>query len=155
MNEYILAGLKRQRSALNLLNDLLLEEFGLLLARNTDDIVHLEFSIHDLLRQIMTEKTQMIALLDGLKAREHAGHRPEAECALLLEILDAIDDLEQLCARQASRNTELSLSLLDQSRRLLHTVHERLSPRTGDTYGRRGAMRVVRRPAAALLAGRM
>jgi hypothetical protein len=138
-----------------LLRDLLREEFELLVARDTDAVVHLEFSVHELLRQLAAEKRLIIRLLNREKARAYAMRLPEKKGAPLLAVLRELDELEQACARNAAQNADLSLSLLDQSRLLLSTVHERLGFGTGDTYGRRGAMRSIRRPEAALLAGRL
>jgi hypothetical protein len=155
MHEHIFLGLQRQHKALELLRSLLLEEFDFLVARDTEAIVHLEFSIHELLRQIAVEKMQVIRLLDGQKAREYAASLAEDARDAVLELLGTLDALEQCCARQASQNTELSLALLDQSRSLLNTLHARIAPGIGSTYGKRGAMSSIRRPEAALLAGRL
>ena len=155
LHERILSGLQRQQKAMELLQRLLIEEFDLLVARDTEAVAHLEFSIHELLRQIASEKMQVIRLLEGQKARDYATTLPEKAREAGLELLQTLDGLEQHCARQASRNAELSLSLLDQSRALLNTLHTRLAPRTGSTYGKHGAMRSIRRPEAALLAGRL
>jgi hypothetical protein len=153
--ERIFSGLQRQHKAMELLQSLLLEEFDLLIARDTDAVAHLEFSIHELLRQITSEKMQVIHLLEGQKARDYAATLPEKTRDAVLDLLRTLDRLEQLCARQATQNAELSLSLLDQSRALLNTLHARLAPKTGSTYGKHGAMSSIRRPEAALLAGRL
>ncbi|MCL2124115.1 MAG: flagellar protein FlgN [Desulfovibrionaceae bacterium] len=155
MYAYILSGLQRQHKALELLLSLLLEEFDLLAARDTEAVVHLEFSIHELLRQIASEKTQVIRLLDGQSAGDYALSLEEDARDAVLELLGTLDEFEQRCARQATQNTELSLGLLDQSRALLNTLHRHISPKTGSTYGKRGAMRSIRRPEAALLVGRL
>lgn len=153
--EHIFSGLQRQHKAMELLQSLLREEFDLLVARDTEAIAQLEFSIHELLRQIASEKIQVIHLLGGQKAQDYATTLSETARDAILDLLRVLDDLEQHCARQATRNAELSLSLLDQSRALLNTLHARIAPKTGDTYGRHGAMRAIRRPDAALLAGRL
>ena len=155
MHERIFSGLQRQHKALALLQNLLLEEFDLLVARDTEAVAHLEFSIHELLRQIASEKTQVIRLLDGQRAGDYARALPEDARDAALELLRTLDELEQRCARQAALNAELSLGLLDQSRALLTALHARISPKTGDTYGKRGAMSSIRRPDAALLTGRL
>ena len=155
MHEHILSGLQRQRKAMELLQSLLLEEFDLLVARDTEAIVHLEFSIHELLRQLASEKMQVIRLLNGQKASDYAETLAEDGRDAMLELLQTLDGFEQRCARQASQNTELSLGLLAQSRALFESLHARIAPKTGSTYGRRGAMSSIRRPEAALLAGRL
>ena len=153
--ERVFSGLQRQQKAMELLQSLLLEEFDLLVTRDTDAVAHLEFSIHELLRQIATEKMQVMRLLEGQKARDYATTLPEKARNAALDLLQSLDGLEQHCARQASQNAELSLSLLDQSRALLNTLHTRITPKTGDTYGKHGAMASIRRPEAALLMGRL
>jgi dsDNA-binding SOS-regulon protein len=155
MYEYIFSGLQRQHKAMELLQSLLLEEFELLVARDTEAVAHLEFSIHELLRQIASEKMQVIRLLNGQRARDYAQSLAEDARDAVLELLETLDGHEQRCARQASQNAELSLSLLDQSRALLNTLHAQIAPKPGDTYGKRGAMSNIRRPDAALLAGRL
>jgi len=155
MYELVFSGLKRQHKAMELLLSLLLEEFDLLVARDTEAIVQLEFSIHELLRQIATEKTLVIRLLAGQKAIEYADSLADDAKDAVLELLAKLDELEQISARQASQNTELSLSLLDQSRALLNTLHRQIAVQTGGTYGKHGAMSSLRRPEAALLMGRL
>jgi dsDNA-binding SOS-regulon protein len=155
MHEHIFSGLQRQHRAMELLQSLLLEEFDLLVARDTEAIAQLEFSIHELLRQIAAEKMQVIRILDGQKARDYAQSLAEDARDAMLELLLTLDLLEQQCAKQATQNAELSLSLLEQSRALLNTLHAQISPKTGSTYGKRGAMGNIRRPDAALLEGRL
>ena len=155
MHEHILSGLHRQNKAMELLQNLLVEEFDLLVERDTEAVVQLEFSIHELLRQIASEKMQIIRLLDGQKAGDYAQGLAEDARDALLDLLRTLDGLEQRCARQATQNTELSLGLLDQSRALLNTLHSQIAPKTGSTYGKRGAMSSIRRPDAALLVGRL
>ena len=155
MQERILSGLQRQHKAVDLLQNLLLEEFDLLVARDADAVVQLEFSIHELLRQIASEKMLVIRLLDGQKAGDYAQTLPANARDAVLDLLKTLDVFEQRCARQAAQNTELSLGLLDQSRALLNTLHAQISPKTGNTYGKRGSMSSIRRPEAALLVGRL
>ena len=155
MHERILFGLHRQQKAMELLQGLLVEEFDLLVTRNAEAVVQLEFSIHELLRQIASEKTQTMRLLDGQKARDYAHTLAEDAREAMLDLLKSLDDCEQRCARQATQNTDLSLGLLDQSRALVNTLHAQISPKTGNTYGKRGAMSNIRRPDAALLEGRL
>ena len=73
---------------------------------------------------------------------------------LTLETLRRIDVSEQDAARQASRNTTLSLALLDQSSRTLQALTKQAMPPKAETYGRRGGMR-TQHPQAALISGRL
>ena len=155
MFKYILSGLQRQHKAMELLQSLLLEEFDLLVARDTEAIAVLEFSIHELLRQIASEKAQVIQMLNGQKVRVYADSLAEDARDAVLALLETLDGFEQRCAHQATQNVELSFSLLDQSRALLNTLHAQIAPKTCSTYGKRGAMSIIRRPDAVLLAGRL
>ena len=56
MYDTIRGNLDRQAKGLNLLGQLLDEEFSLLMDRRTDEIMSLEFSIHELVRQLADEK---------------------------------------------------------------------------------------------------
>lgn len=151
--EQIRGNLVRQRKALELLLSLLEEEFALLREHKTDDVVALEFSIHELLRQIAVERTAMKDIMQETKVAEYASLLDPVEGDEIRELLQAIDDAEQSSARQASHNTRLSLALLDQSQELLDYLHEQVKPQTQMTYGARGAYR-THRPVAALFVGR-
>ena len=131
MYDIILGNLDRQARALKLLSSLLEEEFSLLVSRDTNAIMAQEFSIHELLRQLAVEKENTVR---GL--------------------WEVIDELEQSCARQATRNTQLSLGLMDQSKELMDYLHKRLLPPQRQTYDRGGAYAQVR-PDAALLNARL
>ena len=48
--------LNRQDKALDLMKELLQEEFSLLMKRDTDAVMTIEFSIHELLRQLANGK---------------------------------------------------------------------------------------------------
>ena len=76
------------------------------------------------------------------------------KAAALRGLWEVIDELEQSCARQATRNTQLSLGLMDQSKELMDYLHKRLLPPQRQTYDRGGAYAQVR-PDAALLNARL
>jgi len=154
MHNVIYESLSRQDKALCLLRDLLEEEYNSLLGRDTDGVVSLEFSIQELIRHLALEKTFVIKRLGGMRAAEYAGMLPDDLGALLLATLHRIDATEQGVARQASRNTTLSLALLDQSSRTLQALTSQVMPPKAETYGRRGGMRTLH-PQAALISGRL
>ena len=154
MHNVIYESLSRQDKALCLLRDLLEEEYGRLLARDTDGVVSLEFSIQELIRHLALEKTFVIKRLGGMRVAEYAGMLPDDLAASLLETLCRIDVSEQGVARQAARNTTLSLALLDQSSRTLQALTSQAMPPKAETYGRRGGMRTLH-PQAALISGRL
>ena len=154
MHNVIYESLSRQDKALCLLRDLLEEEYNCLIGRDTDGVVSLEFSIQELIRHLALEKTFVIKRLGGMRVAEYAGMLPDDLAALLLETLYRIDVSEQGVARQASRNTTLSLALLDQSSRTLQALTSQAMPPRVETYGRRGGMRTLH-PQAALISGRL
>ena len=154
MHNAIYESLSRQDKALCLLRDLLEEEYTCLLDRDTDAVVSLEFSIQELIRQLAVEKTSVIRGLGGMRAMEYATALPEDMGVALRETLLQIDASEQAVARQAARNTNLSLALLDQSSRTLQALTKQAMPPKAETYGRRGGMR-TQHPQAALISGRL
>lgn len=154
MYELIRGNLDRQAKGLDLLHALLDEEFSLLMARNTPEIMTLELSIHELVRQLADEKHQLKRFLGGGLVRDYAAMLPEEEGNALFRLWESVDKEEQSCSRQASQNAELSLALLDQSRDMLTYLHERIQPQTSSTYVRGGVF-FRRRPDAALISGRL
>ena len=155
MHNVIYESLSRQDKALCLLRDLLEEEYNCLIGRDTDGVVSLEFSIQELIRHLALEKTFVIKRLGGMRVAEYAGMLPDDLAASLLETLNHIDVSEQSVARQASRNTTLSLALLDQSSRTLQALTSQAMPPKAETYGRRGGMSAQRQTQAALISGRL
>ena len=147
--------LTRQFKALEYLDTLLEEEFELLQQRDTDAVTNQEFSIHELLRQIAVERIDLRQTLQNTPVLDYASILSEDEQKeSIRRLYYLIDSLEQRCARQASRNAELSLALLDQGQKLLTFLHDQLTPRSTDVYGARGKLRQSR-PSATIYSGRM
>ncbi|MDR1360245.1 MAG: flagellar protein FlgN [Deltaproteobacteria bacterium] len=146
--------LHRQFKALELLQALLEEEYELLRHRDTDAVTGLEFSIHQLLRQITQERLELKTVIQGASIREYAAMLPEEDGAAVVRLCSLIDALEQRSSRQASRNAELSLALLDQSQNLLSCLYEQIAPKRQGTYGAGGKYR-EERPVAVLISGRL
>ncbi|MBQ4566901.1 MAG: flagellar protein FlgN [Desulfovibrio sp.] len=155
MYQMIHDSLFRQSKALAVLAHLLEEEYHILLDRDAQAVAAQEFSIQELVRQLAVEKTLVIKTLNGVRVLEFCKGLPEDQAQSLRELFTAIDKNEQLVSRQASRNAQLSLALLDQSSRNLKAITSQLTPATGDTYGRRGGMRRASVPQAAILSGRL
>ncbi|MGE9984577.1 flagellar protein FlgN [Desulfovibrio sp. SGI.169] len=155
MYQIIQESLSRQDKALALLRDLLEEEYRILLSRDTDGVVAQEFSIQELIRQLAVEKAVVIRALNGVRVAEYARSLPEARGGALLELFHAVDAYEQQVSRQASRNAQLSLALLDQSSRTLQALTSKAMPPRAETYGRRGGMRPEAHPQAAIISGRL
>jgi len=154
MYTLIRGNLDRQARALNLLHTLQEEEISLLVARRTDEIMKLEFSIHELLRQIAAEKEDVIRRLGGGKVRDYAQMLPAEQKSELLDLWQCIDDAEQRCAKQATRNKKLSLGLLDQSKSVMDYLHSRLIPPHREAYSRTGCY-TRPHPQAALISGHL
>ena len=149
----IRGNLTRQFKALELLQSLMDEEFALLCRRDTDTVTSLEFSIHELLRQIAVERVELKENMQGTSLLEYAGLLPDDESKEIRNLYHIIDSLEQHCSRQATRNAEISLALLDQSQALLVFLHEQISRQTEYLYSSGGRIRQDR-PEAAIYSGR-
>lgn len=154
MYSQIIGNLTRQAKALELLERLQMEEFQLLMQRNAEEVSVLEFSVHELLRQIAVEREDLKAAMQGIRVLEYADMLADEEREQVKRVLTIIDMAEQRCARQAEKNTALSLALLDQSHDLMATLHDSITPREQVVYGSRGGY-ATHRPAATIFSGRL
>ena len=154
MFDLIKGNLTRQFKGLELLQILLQEEFDLLCQRDTDAITNLEFSIHELLRQLAVERVELKKTMQETSLLEYSTMVPEEEGMDIKRLYHLIDSLEQHCSKQASQNAEVSLSLLDQSQSLLNFLHEQITPKHQGLYSADGKYR-DERPFAALISGRL
>ncbi len=155
MYDKIYGSLSRQLKALELLKALMEEEFSLLVSNQVDKITSLEFSIHELLRQLADEKEKVIASLGGGKVMNYSEMLQEDQKQALQKLYKDVDNAEQACARRASMNTEVSLSLLKQGEALLKELTQAVTPKTPRAYCRQGAYTKVARPDAVLISGRL
>ena len=114
----------------------------------------LEFSIHELLRQIAQERVGLKDAIQGVSLKEYAGLLPDEQGQEVMRLFHLIDSLEQRSSRQATLNTELSLALLDQSHALLVFLYKQITPKSPSCYGSSGRM-VDDRPEAAIYSGRL
>ena len=146
--------LNRQFKALELLSSLMEEEFSLLCKRDTDAVSALEFSIHELLRQVAVERVELKNRMQGTSILEYAGMLPDDESQEIRRLYHIIDSLEQRCSRQATHNTEVSLALLDQSQALLTFLYNQISQQPERLYSSAGRIRKDR-PEAAIYSGRV
>lgn len=153
MYSRIFGNLNRQTRGLQLLGALLEEEFAYLTERRMDDVASIEFSIHELIRQLTYERQEIIQILQGVRLTEYAQMLPPEEKESVLRLARELDDAEQSCAKQSTLNSELSLSLLDQGQELLDFLYSRAVPEQSDTYNPKGSM-YKQRPHATLLSGR-
>lgn len=155
MNQIIHDSLNRQDKALALLRELLEEEYGILLSRDTNGVVALEFAVQELIRQIAVEKSLVIRQLDGQRVLEYAASLPAEDQEIITQLFQSVDEGEQAVSRQASRNAQLSLALLDQSTRTLQALTSQVAPPLTGVYGRSGDLTHLRHPQAALISGRL
>ncbi len=151
----ISGSLDRQAKAFILLKELMEEEFDLLISNKVDEVTKIEFSIHELLRQIADEKEATIKLLGGGKILDYVQMRPEEEGQELQRLYKIMDEREQLCVRQGHLNTEVSLALLRQGEMLLKELTTAVTPRGPSAYGRKGGQQRNSRPEAMLISGRL
>lgn len=154
MYQRIHESLFRQDIALALLRDLLQEEYELLLGRDTKAVAPLEFSIQELIRQLAVEKSLVIRSLGGKRVMEYAETLSEEQASDLRNLFQNVDDGEQAVSRQASRNAQLSLALLDQSTYTLKALTNQVVP-PQSCYSRNGDIRHESHPQAALISGRL
>lgn len=145
----------RQMRGFELLVSLMEEEFSLLVERQPEEVSALEFSIHELIRQLADERSGMLRMMNGVRLKAFADALPEEEGASVIDLVERIDRLEQTCARLGSRNAELALALHDQNQEVMDFLHARLvPPKKTQTYGRTGAY-VQQRSEAAIFHGRL
>lgn len=156
MYTVIHGSLDRQDKGLRLLAELLNEEFDLLMTHDTQEIMVLELSIHELLRQLATEKSFVRRHLGDGRVSDYIDMLADEEQKTAMKaLLASVDSGEQISARRAAQNAELSLALLDQSRSLLTFLHRSVQPMAPASYGRTGAYSRQPRPEAALISGRL
>ena len=154
MYQLILSSLSRQEKGLQLLQKLLEQEYRIICERKLDLVAHAEFSIQELIRQLVVEKEFVIGLLKGVPLREYAQGLGEEMAQPLLDALMRLDAIEQKSSRQAARNSQLSLALLDQNAKSMQTLFKQAVPEKTLVYGRRGGMRAVASQGA-LISGRL
>ncbi len=150
----IRANLFRQVKGLELLHSLLEEEFTRLLERDVEEISALEFSIHELMRQLLVERMEIKDIMNGVKISEYADMLPEEDGAAIRNLVDELLGREQTCSRQAGLNSSLAFGLLDQGQELLDFLYSAAVPKQADTYGSKGGLQ-TNKPRAALISGRL
>lgn len=151
--EHIRGNLTRQMKGMELLLALLEEEFSLLRERKTEEVVALEFSIHELLRQLADERGEIRAIMQDTRVTEYAEMLEPEQCATIKALARGIEEAERKTTAQAGHNTRLSLALMDQSQSLLDFLHDRVAPALQPSYGGKRGFR-ARRSIPALLSGR-
>lgn len=158
MLERMHQNLLRQEKALEYLKILLEEEFSHLRGHDPQAVVGVEFSIHELLRQIAAERRELkrisVQLCPNVKTiHDLLGEIDPEEAERLREVVDRADRKEQTVAVLAERNAYLARGLMEQSRNMLEFLHEKIQPRSENTYSAGGRFSKSR-PRASLMSGR-
>lgn len=154
MYDVILASLHRQEKGLELLYTLLRQEYRNICDRKMTLVSHQEFAIQELIRQLVEEKEFIIRLLKGIPLATYAESLSEEARTPLLERLGRLDVAEQTTSRQAARNSQLVLALLDQNGKSMQTLFKEAVPEVALVYGRRGSMHPIPTQGA-LISGRL
>lgn len=167
MKRMFIENLTRQLKGFQLLKDLLEEEYSHLRALEPQDVSSLELSIQELLHQLAAERNVMVQFLQGMRITEWVQTLPmqvdsegrpvehtQEEIDLILNLTNAIDGLEQTCAKQAELNTTLALALMDQSASMLDFLQDQITPKQKEFYSARGAYQ-NNRPQASLIQGKL
>ena len=161
MLQTIRASLFRQSKALVVLHELLQEEFALLMKHRPQEVTHLELSIHDLMHQLAVERQGIKDLLSGMRLNDYLeavvtedGNDEQDPKEYIRGLVSEIENFEQVCVKQARKNTDVALALMDQNQGLLTWLHDKLVPKSKNNYSRKGDY-ANKRPDAALINGRL
>lgn len=131
----------RQKQALGLLQNLLEEEFEALLSGSPQTVSSLEFSVQELVRQLMDEKEFMAGELKKAgfsETAEYVDSLDQGEASALKEIIKDLQGMEEECSRQAMKNSHMAQALAEQSSGLLDMFYANVTPRKEDVYSSRG-----------------
>lgn len=155
MTKRILENLTRQYQALKVLKFLQEEEFAHLKEFRPQSVGAVEFSVQELMRQIMAERGDIRRMI---QAANPSATRLSDLAELFGEnwkdvqdLLARIDKLEQFCAKQAEKSYTLALALFDQSTGYVDFFKEQFTPKK-ESYGRKGVFAQTK-PAPAILRG--
>lgn len=155
MNKRILENLTRQHKALHVLKHIQEEEFSYLREFKPQSVGALEFSIQELMRQLMVERKSVRRMIGevvpGATRLTQLAEYFGGEWAQVEDLLSKIDALEQICAKQAEKSYALALALFDQSSGYVDFFKQKLTP-TKQSYGPRGVFAKTK-PAPAMLRG--
>jgi len=137
----IMAGLKRQKLALKLLFLLLQEEYAALMNNQPDKVSSLEFSLQELVRQMIREKEDVInavqeAGFEGLG--DYISSLDKKSAQKHMDLMNQLQDEEKKMALQAVKNATMAKALSDQSTALAREFFQQVSPRKPDTYSADG-----------------
>lgn len=143
MSQYFIDNLHRQKQALVVLEQLQEEEYGHLTSSDPQAVAQVEFSIQELLRQLVAERKELKSRIQTPDSalqviRDLPMLVDESERFRVETLLQEIDQHEQACARKAAQNAETATALMEQNRALLEFLTAEIKPKNGHTYSQRG-----------------
>lgn len=151
--------LVRQNKAMMLMFFLLEEEFARLTKLSPQSVSRIELSIQELMRQVAAERASLRNMVRRVEPSAKRvfelfpSLKPDV-VETFQELLGRLDDTEQKCAVQASKNGEMARALFEQSKGLLDFMHNQIKPKNTSAYARSG--RFAQAPSSArLLSGRL
>ncbi len=160
MIKLIQENLDRQSKAVLLLSMLLQEEFSLLMNKDPHGVTRVELVIQELMRQISAERLSMRSFVQKIDpSAQRLGQVLPAiadeQRKSIEKILGKIDELEQKCGVQATKNHQLAQALLEQSSSMLDFLHREITPKERNVYSARGRYATSSTPEASLINGRL
>lgn len=155
----ITQSLDRQHKGLRRLLALLREEYEGLTGQERAEAADKQLAIQELIRQLAQERQELTALLPqdapaGKRMEAFLLRLPRPKQESLRTLLADIERQEGICARQAKANADLSMALVEQSRRLIEYMQEEVTPAGSGVYGKNG-LRDASKPDGALVYGRL
>ena len=159
MIKLIQENLDRQSKAVLLLSMLLQEEFSLLMSKDPHGVTRVELVIQELMRQISAERLSLRSFVQKIDPSAHRLSEilpaiSDEMRASIEKILAKMDDLEQQCGVQATKNHQLAQALLEQSSSMLDFLHREITPKNQNVYSARGRYATTA-PEASLINGRL
>ncbi|CCO23988.1 flagellar export chaperone FlgN [Maridesulfovibrio hydrothermalis] len=159
MIKLIQENLDRQSKAVLLLSMLLQEEFSLLMNKDPQGVTRVELVIQELMRQIAAERMSLrnfVQRIDPSAVRlgQVLPAIADDQREKIEKILARIDEYEQKCGVQATKNHQLAQALLDQSSSMLDFLHREITPKEQNVYSARGRYSNPS-PQATLINGRL
>jgi len=159
MFQVIEENLVRQNKAMMLLLILLEEEFTRLMSSKPQSVSQIELSIQELMRQIAIERASLRRkvgkLVEGaVRVRDLYLIMDDDTRENFQTMIKMLDDTEQKCGVQASKNNEMAMALFDQSKGLLDFMHDQIKPKNTHAYAASGRYAQAAN-SARLLTGRL
>jgi hypothetical protein len=156
----IAENLIRQHKGLQLLSELLQQEYAELKGKDQQDLAVLEFSIQELIRQLAAEKEHLQRLLEDGQPQVQdlqglAKSLSGKQGLFVQDVRGKISTLEQRCREQARANADLSLALLEQSRELMGFLQDQLKQGSQDLYSQKGSWKESSIQEPSILKGRL